>query len=194
MGASSGRDDGHAEPGMVLETRERFQSQLGSAADQVAQGVPHALLVVKVERVTDVARECGSDAEHALIAIVCARLFDQVGTRAVAARIGDDRFVILRPHCLPRDALALGRRVRVALEGGQFVWKGLSFRLGANVGVLELADTAVAPGDQIAHAERACSAASALGGDGVVLSTGRADYEAMLEAEEEWREHLREVI
>ncbi len=187
-------DNEHEIPhGIALDTPARFEERVAAAADQVGRGLPHALMVVTVERFADVARECGPEAEAALLAIVSASLYEQLGAGAFGARLATDRLAVVRPACLPRDALALGKRIRVALEGGQFIWKGLSFRLAAAVGVLELGDATIPPADQIAAAARACAAAAALGGTGVVMGGGQRQ-ELELAAEAEWREHLREMI
>ncbi len=190
MTAENELDMHHA---IALETPARFEERLAAAAREADRGIPHALLVVTVERFANVVSECGADAEAALLAIVRGALYQQLGASAFATRLEVDRLAAVKPACLPRDALALGKRVRVALEGGQFVWKGLSFRLAAAVGVLELADASVPPADQVASATRACTAAAALGGTGVVM-TGGPGSELELAAEEAWREHLREVI
>jgi GGDEF domain-containing protein len=182
------------ELGVEFEGAGEFDSHLASAARGVDAGIPHALLVVKLERVAEVCRECGPEAEAALVDVVRMTLYNQIGTEINATRIEPNRIAILKPGCLPRDARALGRRVRTALEGGQFLWQGLCFRLGATVGVLEMTDHSVPLEDQMAKATRACEAAAALGGDGVVVTTGRPEEQAALEREREWREHLNEII
>jgi len=71
---------------------------------------------------------------------------------------------------------------------------GLCFRLGAYVGVLEMTDHCVPPADQVAKASRASDVAESLGGDGVVVTSGRPEEQVALEREREWRDHLSGVI
>ena len=183
-----------AAPEIALAPPEQFEREVAAAAARAAGGVPHALLVLALERVVDVRRECGPAAEAALVSIVQRALFDLAGPAALGTWLRPDRLAVLHPRCLPRDALAFARRARIALEGGQFLWQGLSFRLGAYIGVLELRGPDVMPGDQIARALRACEGAVALGGDGIVFGAGDPAEQAALDAENAWREHLREVI
>ena len=183
-----------ATAGIEFVESDRFEEQVLAAARRVEQGVPHVLLVVKLDHATVVSQECGEEAEAALFDVLRHALDQQIGCGACASRLRADHIAILHPGCLPRDALALGKRVRTALENGQFVWKGLSFRLGASVGVLELDGASVRPSDQVARAARASETAAALGGDGVVVDAGTPEDRLAQDRERGWREHLQEII
>lgn len=186
-------DPGRPQTGDPFLDTDDLEGLLRAGISQARDGIPHALLVFRVLGLAKVTEHGGASAEQALLDVICNVLANQFGPDQVAARVAPDTFATLHRRCLPREAPSIAARIKTGLEGGVFSWQGMQFRLGVTIGVLELGDTA-SPAQYLARAMRVCDEAGRLGGSGMLFFGGHPGEEADLAREQEWREHLREIV
>ena len=171
-----------------------FRSAVVRAASLVTAGVPHAIFVVHVARLASVRRHCGNEAELALVTKIRRLLAHRCEPWLAHCRTRIDQIAILKRDCRRRDAVAIAHGICDVLDRETFSWHGLSFRLGATVGLLELEDVPEGIGDWLARATDACAAARSLGNEGVLMLTGRLGEQAVVDRERAWREHINEML
>ena len=171
-----------------------FREATARAMHLAASGIPHAVFVIHVEHLKCVTERCGQQAGESLIAEIVQRLVRNCGPWQTYCQLSAERFAILKKDCSHRDALAFAHRINDALCGEPFRWRGLTFRTGAAVGLLELNRQIEGIDDLLGRATEACVAARSLGSDGVVVFTGHPGEREALERELAWREHIHETL
>ncbi|HSS65227.1 MAG TPA: GGDEF domain-containing protein [Gammaproteobacteria bacterium] len=174
--------------------RAQFEACIDTAARRSAAGVPHALFVIHLERLLDIAARCGQKAERSLLDLVGLTLNNLVGHRFPACRLRQDHIAVIKDGCPSSMAPMVARQICAALEGGTFVWHGRHFRLGANVGITTLHPTPRGPGALVDRALRACAAAQELGNRSYFILEGRAEESRRLAEDRDWFQHLSETI
>ena len=171
-----------------------FRGALAHAAARVTAGVPHAIFVVHVARLASVRRHCGHEAEEALVAAIHRLIEQTCGPCLARCRTRVDQIAILKRDCRRRDAVAIAHAICDVLDRETFSWHGLSFRLGATVGLLELENLPEGIDDWLGCAVDACAAARSLGNEGVLMLTGRLGERAECDRERAWRAHINERL
>ena len=127
-----------------LENRRRFTERLADSLGHPDDGrapTAEGVLLVAVERLSEINETLGIRAGDELLSAVGARLVDEVGVDGTVARVGGDTFGVLLP--------GVGFGAQAALRADAirdrftepFALTGLSVAVGAAVGI------AVAPGD-----------------------------------------------
>ena len=174
--------------------RADFEAAIDSAAWKSGAGVPHALFVIHLERLQDIAAGCGRRAENSLLDLVGATLNNLIGHRYPACRLKSDYIAIIKGGCPASMAPMAARQICAALEGGTFIWHGRHFRLGANVGITTLHPTTRGPGVFIDRALRACAAAQELGNRSYFVLEGKPAETRRLAEDRDWYEHLSETL
>ena len=172
--------------------RAEFERHLAFICERRTGAIPQCLLVLRVERLRDVTERCGAPGEEALLQVLWAMSRDLAAPGTTGCRLDTDHLALLKERVMPADAPLLARRLRSGLDGARFAWRGLSFRLGVSVGVLDPHAHPASPSEIIERASAASDQAEGLAG--VVVAEGRSGEEADAERDREWREHLREVI
>ena len=171
-----------------------FREAAARALRLAAAGIPHAVFVIHVERLKCVAQRCGHEAGESLVAEIVQRLRRKCGPWQAYCRLSAEKIAILKNDCSRRDAVAFAHRINDALGGEPFRWRGLTFRAGAAVGLLELDRQLEGIDDLLGRATEACAAARSLGSDGVVVFTGLPGEREALDRERAWREHIHETL
>ncbi len=175
-------------------TRADFEAAVDIAARRTAAGVPHALFVIHLERLLDIASRCGHKAEKSLLDLVGLTLNNLVGHRYPACRLKRDYTAVIKDGCPSSMAPMAARQICAALEGGTFIWHGRHFRMGANVGITTLHPTPRGPGALIDRALRACAAAQELGNRSYVILEGTPEESRRLAQDRDWYERLSETL
>jgi GGDEF domain-containing protein len=171
-----------------------FKAYVDSAARRSAAGVPHALFIIHLERLLDIAARCGPTAEKSLLDLVGLTLNNLVGHRFPACRLKEDHIAVIKDGCPLSMAPMAARQICAALEGGTFIWHGRHFRLGANVGITDLHPAPGGPAALINRALRACAAAQELGNRSYLILEGTPEESRRLARDRDWFEHLSETI
>ncbi len=174
--------------------RAEFEAAIDSAARRSAAGVPHALFVIHLERLHDIAARCGRRAESSLLDLVGTTLSNLVGHRFPACRLKEEYIAVIKDGCPSSLAPMAARQICAALEGGTFIWHGRHFRLGANVGITTLHPSARGPGAFVDRALRACAAAQELGNRSYFILEGKPEESRRLAEDRDWYEHLSETL
>lgn len=174
--------------------RAEFEAFIDSAARRTKAGVPHALFVIHLERLADIAHRCGRKAERSLLDLVGLTLDNLVGHRYPACRLKEDYIAVIKDGCPSSMAPMAARQICAALEGGTFIWHGCHFRLGANVGITMLHPSQRGPGALIDRALRACASAQELGNRSYLILEGTPAESRRLARDRDWYEHLSETI
>ncbi len=187
----AGRCSGRPHPRTVTE---RFARDAARVAEEASRDTPRALFYVHVERQREIAERWGADAAHALNSVIERRLDEALGTTIARCHGSVDDYAILKDRCGREEASAVARRICAFLERETFVWRAATFRLGASVGVVELDERPPRVDDLLERAEDACAIARSLGNDGVVVVDNRPGRRESIAREQDWREHLSEVL
>ncbi len=127
-----------------LENRRRFAERLAASLGDPDDGRPpaaEAVLLVAVERLTEINETLGIRAGDELLTAVGERLLAEAGAGGIVARVGGDTFGVLLPGVgSGPQAAARADQIR-DLFVEPFALSGLSVSVGGAVGI------AVAPGD-----------------------------------------------
>lgn len=171
-----------------------FRDAVARARQRVAAGIPHAIFVIRVERLRDATEHCGHEAGLVLLEKIDRLLVREAGPWNADCRPSVDQIAILKQDCRRRDAIALAHRICNVLNAETFCWHDLTFRVGATIGVLELEEQPEGIDDLLGRATEACDAARSLGNDGVLVFTGHPGEREAVERERAWREHISETL
>ncbi len=106
-----------------------------SATRMLADGLPHALMLLDLDRFKPINDRYGHDAGDMVLRAVAARLQAQVRAADVVARLGGDEFVILLADPLPGERLAalandLAEAVRQPVD-----FQGQALAVGVSTGI-----------------------------------------------------------
>jgi diguanylate cyclase (GGDEF)-like protein len=82
----------------------------------IADGDPPALLMIDVDRFKAVNDTYGHEAGDQALIGVARSIIDSIRPGDVAVRFGGDEFAVLLPGATPRDAVAVGERLRAHVE------------------------------------------------------------------------------
>jgi len=175
-------------------TAADFRRVLVHALKACDAGRPNVLVHLDVARAGDIHEVYGREGIQALDDLVHAILYNQLGPSAPVLCGSDCAMTILLGNTLPRDAIAIARRVHGAIDRGTFRWHGHPFRLGASLGVVELEAEPQGPDLWLDRVREACAAARELGGSGIQLVSAEKDAWGAIEREREWHKHITEVI
>lgn len=173
---------------------QKFERAVGIAAARGAAGTPHALFVLHLERLDDVANRCGPEAENTLLDLVALVLRNLTGDQFPLCRLAIDQIAVIRERCVPSQVSVLARQMRTALEGGVFIWRGRHFRLAVHVGAAVLLPEPGGPGALVRRAGKACHAARESGVAGCIMLDGSERERARMKTDRAWIEHLGQTI
>lgn len=181
-------------PRAQFASEAEFREAIARARALVTAGVPHAIFVIHVERLQNVIRQCGQEAEEALLETIGRLIERECGPWLAHCRTRVDRIAILKRDCPRHRAVTFAHRICDVLDSEVFRWRGLTFRVGATVGLLELENQPEGVDDLLGRATDACMAARSLGSDGVMVLTGQPGEQARVERERAWRDHIHETL
>lgn len=188
------RSPGKTTAALPWVSKATFERAVGMAASRDQAGTPHALFVIHVERLNDIAHGCGRDAEAAVLDLIALVLSNLTGDGFPFCRLDKDRIAVVKSGCPLSRAPAVARQIHASLEGGVFKWQGRQFRLRASVGAVLLRTASEGVAGLIQRARDASVAAQELGDQGCILLDGTPGETARLKKEREWFEHLSETI
>lgn len=116
-----------------LYNRALLQARIDGLAES-APGRRHAFLLLDLDGFKDINDTHGHAAGDECLRRVSRRIARAAGRGALVARIGGDEFAILVEECSGRDARALARHVRKAIQV-PLRWQGQAFQLSASIGI-----------------------------------------------------------
>ncbi|GLQ56915.1 putative bifunctional diguanylate cyclase/phosphodiesterase [Devosia nitrariae] len=116
-----------------LYNRAFLQTRIDGLAETVP-GRRHAFLLLDLDGFKDINDTHGHAAGDECLRRVSRRIGRAAGRGALVARIGGDEFAILVEESQGRDARALARHVRKAIQV-PLRWQGQAFQLSASIGI-----------------------------------------------------------
>ncbi len=146
-----------------LPNRSALERALAAAVDTAGEGQRmHALCFIDLDRFKPVNDNAGHAAGDALLRLVGETIRHSCRSNDVAARIGGDEFALLLIDCPMESAMVVAQKVVAAIAGLRFAWSGVTYRIGASIGVTPITGAEPQLGF-IGEADAACYAAKAAG-------------------------------
>ena len=122
-----------------LMNRRAFTKKLERALQRLLQeGGQDVLLVVDIDRFKVVNDLCGYEGGDRLLVNLTNILKTYLDPSAELARIGDDEFGILLPHCGRESGFEIAETQRRAIENYTFSWDGRRLPVSASLGLVVL--------------------------------------------------------
>ena len=156
-----------------LPNRVAFERALEAvAAEAVRERRQHALCFVDLDHFKPVNDSAGHAAGDELLCMVAEVIRTTCRRQDFAARIGGDEFAVLLSDCPPAGAKRVAQKIADAIAAVDFVAKGVSFRIGASIGVTCVTEASPSPAELMRRADAACYAAKAEGRGRVAIYGG----------------------
>lgn len=147
-----------------LVNRREFEARLERALKSArARETSYALLYVDIDQFKIINDSCGHGAGDTLLSQVGALLKGRIRWRDTVARLGGDEFGLLIESCTPDEAQKTAEQLREAIREHRFTWEDRSFRLGASIGIVQIADESETVATLLNAADSACQAAKEAG-------------------------------
>ncbi|MFN2540168.1 MAG: EAL domain-containing protein [Mycobacteriales bacterium] len=128
------RDQARTDELTGLGNRRRFYEALGQRLETLPQGQSAAVLLLDLDRFKEVNDALGHSIGDLLLRDVGARLAGQLRSGDELVRLGGDEFAMMLSTSTGREALALGERLRTALQEA-FTIEGMTVYIDASIGI-----------------------------------------------------------
>lgn len=175
-----------------LLNRGEFERRVNAALEDVSR--THALLYLDLDQFRVVNDTCGHAAGDKLLRDVGVLLTSTLPKGELVARLGGDEFAVLLGGYSAESALAVGEKLRRAINDFQFVHQGRTFWLSVSTGVVLLESGADTLDMVLADADRACYQAKEEGRNRVRLFAHSDSEIAERRAEMDWVSRLRSAM
>jgi diguanylate cyclase (GGDEF)-like protein/PAS domain S-box-containing protein len=147
-----------------LPNRLAFERALITVADQAKREMrQHALCFIDLDHFKPVNDRSGHAAGDALLRQVAELIRNVCRRQDFAARIGGDEFALLMSDCPLSAARRVAQKIVDSVAAIEFCWHGQTHRIGASVGVTQIAAGSAQPAELMAEADAACYVAKASG-------------------------------
>jgi diguanylate cyclase (GGDEF)-like protein/PAS domain S-box-containing protein len=154
----------------------------------------HAVLYVDLDEFKVVNDTCGHAAGDELLRQVSALLRPRLREGDTLARLGGDEFGVLLEHCAPGPALAIADAIRTTIGDFHFQWNQRSFKIGASVGVVNVADGPQTLAGVLSAADAACYMAKDKGRNRVQVYSPESDEVTLRKGEMEWVNRIHRAL
>lgn len=125
-----------------LANRREMQRRLSELIEDTrAHGMRHVLLYIDLDRFKLVNDSCGHFAGDEVLRQIASRFLRHVRSGDLVARIGGDEFCVGLVNCQYDKARQIAEAIRDDVEQYRFDWEGKVFRVGASIGLIQLAPT-----------------------------------------------------
>jgi diguanylate cyclase (GGDEF)-like protein/PAS domain S-box-containing protein len=154
----------------------------------------HAVLYVDLDEFKVVNDTCGHAAGDELLRQVSALLRPKLREGDTLARLGGDEFGVLLEHCAPEPAFAIADTLRKTIGDFHFQWKQRSFKIGASVGVVDVAGGPQTLAGVLSAADAACYMAKDKGRNRVQVYSPESDEVTLRRGEMEWVNRIHRAL
>ena len=154
----------------------------------------HAVLYLDLDEFKVVNDTCGHAAGDELLRQVSALLRPRLREGDTLARLGGDEFGVLLEHCAPGPALAIADALRKTIGDFHFQWNQRSFKIGASVGVVNLARGPDTLAGILSAADAACYMAKDKGRNRVQVYSPESDEVTLRKGEMEWVNRIHRAL
>jgi diguanylate cyclase (GGDEF)-like protein/PAS domain S-box-containing protein len=178
-----------------LLNRREFERRVTSALiESQYEANNHAVLYVDLDEFKVVNDTCGHAAGDELLRQVSALLRPRLREGDTLARLGGDEFGVLLEHCAPAPAYAIADALRTAIGDFHFQWNQRSFKIGASVGVVNVADGPQTLAGVLSAADAACYMAKDKGRNRVQVYSSESDELTLRKGEMEWVNRIHRAL
>jgi diguanylate cyclase (GGDEF)-like protein/PAS domain S-box-containing protein len=150
--------------------RQGFEHRLQALFDRQPASRPAALVMIDLDHFKPINDTAGHAAGDAMLVAVAQAIASRVRDTDVVVRLGGDEFALLLQHCTHDRAMVVAEKVREAITGLALTWEAHTLRVGASLGVAELAEGHETPAQWLAQADAACYEAKRAGRNTVRLA------------------------
>jgi len=151
----------------------------------------HALLLLDIDRFKLVNDSAGPAAGDEYLRRVASRLSDEIGAKAVLARVGSDEFAVALESVTIADALALAERMEAIVSGTTFRWGAFNSALTACIGIVEISPDAPDTNWVLRAADIACYLAKEEGPGRIRVYVESDEAVSRRRSEVEWVSEVR---
>ena len=178
-----------------LLNRREFERRVTMAlVESQAESRNHAVLYLDLDEFKVVNDTCGHAAGDELLRQVGALLRPRLREGDTLARLGGDEFGVLLEHCAPGPALAIADGLRKAIGDFHFQWNQRSFKIGASVGVVNVAGGPQTLAGVLSAADAACYVAKEKGRNRVQVFSPESDEVTLRKGEMEWVSRIHRAL
>ena len=178
-----------------LLNRREFERRVTMAlVESQHESRNHAVLYLDLDEFKVVNDTCGHAAGDELLRQVSALLRPRLREGDTLARLGGDEFGVLLEHCGPAPALAIADGLRKTIGDFHFQWNQRSFKIGASVGVVNVADGPQTLAGVLSAADAACYMAKEKGRNRVQVYSAESDEVTVRKGEMEWVNRIHRAL
>ncbi|MDD5199558.1 MAG: EAL domain-containing protein [Terrimicrobiaceae bacterium] len=181
------------DPLTKLLNRSQLEPALLAAIQATHEGRPAAVLYLDLDNFKVVNDTLGHDAGDRLLLALAALIKTTTRPQDELVRFGGDEFVVILIDAGIEQAMAVADRLREKLDEFRFLDSGMSFRVGASIGVAPV-NALLTPAEVLVAADSACYAAKAHGRNRVELHRESDSEIAKLIADTNWATRIQEAM
>lgn len=178
-----------------LLNRREFERRVNAVLVERRYGdAQHAVLYLDLDEFKVVNDTCGHAAGDELLRQVSAILRPRLREGDTLARLGGDEFGVLLEHCGPDPALAIADGLRTAIGDFHFQWNQRSFKIGASIGVVNVAHGPQTLAGVLSAADAACYMAKDKGRNRLQVYSPESDEVTLRKGEMEWVNRIHRAL
>jgi diguanylate cyclase (GGDEF)-like protein len=181
------------DPLTKLLNRSQLEPALMAAIQATQDGRNAAVLYLDLDNFKVVNDTLGHDAGDRLLLTLTGLIKTTTRPQDELVRFGGDEFVIILTDASIEQAMAVAGRLREKLDEFRFLDSGMSFRVGASIGVAPV-NPLLSPAEILVAADSACYAAKAHGRNRVELHSESDSAIAKLIADTDWATRIGEAM
>lgn len=151
----------------LLVNRREFESRLAQAMGQF-NGRKLCVLYIDLDRFKAINDTAGHATGDEVLRQISRLMEAQVRQSDTVSRLGGDEFAVLLPGCSLERAQQLAEQIRAAIEGWRLLQAGMTFSVGASIGVAAVAPEMADMASVLHAADTACYEAKKGGRNRVV--------------------------
>jgi diguanylate cyclase (GGDEF)-like protein len=178
-----------------LLNRREFERRVTMAlVESQYEANNHAVLYIDLDEFKVVNDTCGHAAGDELLRQVSALIRLRLRESDTLARLGGDEFGVLLEHCAPAPAYAIADALRTAIGDFHYQWNQRSFKIGASVGVVNVADGPQTLAGVLSAADAACYMAKDKGRNRVQVYSPESAEVTLRKGEMEWVNRIHRAL
>lgn len=181
------------DPLTKLLNRSQLEPALLHAISTVQEGRSAAVLYIDLDNFKIVNDTLGHEAGDKLLSMLSTMLKSATRPGDELVRFGGDEFVVILLDAEVEKALAVAERLREKVEEFRFLENGMTFRIGASIGIAPV-NALLTPSELLVAADTACYAAKAGGRNRVELYSEKDSSLAQLIADTDWATRIGEAM
>jgi diguanylate cyclase (GGDEF)-like protein len=181
------------DPLTKLLNRSQLEPALAAAINASMEGRPAAVLYLDLDNFKVVNDTLGHDAGDRLLLTLSSLIKTVTRPQDELVRFGGDEFIMILTDATVEQAMAVAGRLREKFDEFRFLDSGMSFRVGASIGVAPV-NPLLSPAEILVAADSACYAAKAHGRNRVELHSESDSAIAKLIADTDWATRIGEAM